>query len=298
MKKALLLLMMALLFSILCLTTKAQQQVDTLNLYQVETTDGNQFTGVLMADDQEQITLKTEKLGTIIIKKADIIKMTKLEAKNVVDGKVWLENTQSSRYFWAPNGFGLKKGEGYYQNLWIMMNQISLGLTDNFSIGVGLIPLFLFGADAAQYSPIWIVPKFSIPITKDQFSIGAGILAGNAGFQPNSGFGIAYGVATLGNRNDNFTFGLGYGYAGSDWAKRPVITLGFMARTGPKGYILSENYYIKTEDVSLVLFSIGGRTLSSHIGIDYGLFIPIEKDMDFIALPWLGLSVPFKNKKK
>ncbi|GAP44814.1 hypothetical protein TBC1_12625 [Lentimicrobium saccharophilum] len=274
------------------------QQQDTLKIYLIETSDGNQFSGRIISENQEKLELLTEKFGKLVIAKEDIVKITELTPEKIVQGKLWLENTQSSRYFWSPNGYGLKKGEGYYQNIWILWNQASFGITDYFSLGFGLIPLFLFGADAIEYSPVWVVPKFSLPVIKDKFNIGAGLLAGNVGLQKDAGFGIAYGLGTLGNRNSNITLGLGYGFAAGNWAKSPMINIGFMARTGPKGYILSENYFIRIENESLLLFSFGGRTLTKTVGIDYGLFIPIIESMEaLVGLPWLGLTIPFKQGK-
>lgn len=274
------------------------QQQDTLKVYLIETSDGNQFSGRIISENQEKLELLTEKFGKLVIAKEDIVRITELTPEKIVQGKLWLENTQSSRYFWSPNGYGLTKGEGYYQNIWILWNQASFGITDYFSLGFGLIPLFLFGADAIEYSPVWVVPKFSIPVIKDKFNIGAGLLAGNVGLQKDAGFGIAYGLGTLGNRNSNITLGLGYGFAAGKWAKSPMINIGFMARTGPKGYILSENYFIRIENESILLFSFGGRTLTKTVGIDYGLFIPIIEDMEsLIGLPWLGLTIPFKQRK-
>lgn len=296
MKKCILALFFAAI-SISCITLKAQVLNDTVDLYQVETSDGNQFIGSIVSENDETINLNTEKFGLLVIRKGDVTKLTKLSATDFSAGELRPENTQSSRYFWSPNGFGLKKGEGYYQNIWIMFNQVSFGITNNFSMGVGIVPLFLFGSDAASLSPVWVVPKVSIPIKKDKFNIGAGLLAGSFGFQEDGEFGIAYGLGTLGNRNNNFTFGLGYGFANGDWANRPVLTMGFMARTGPRGYLLSENYYISSGGSSVVLFSMGGRTLLRSVGIDYGLIIPITAEVDFIAIPWLGITVPIRNKK-
>jgi len=285
---------------VLCspLFSEAQVLTDSSRMVFVETFDGNEFTGNLMAEDTAKIELMTATFGKIQILRKDIKRIRSLTPDKLVKGKVWLENTQSSRYFWSPNGYGLKKGEGYYQNIWVFWNQASYGLTNNFSIGFGMIPLFLFGAESGEYTPIWIVPKFSIPIEKDKFNLGAGILAGNIGLKQNSGFGIAYGLATVGNRNSNFTFGMGYGYAAGNWARRPLITFSFMARTGPKGYILSENFFINVEDEFLLLLSAGGRSFARRVAIDYGLFFPVVAGMDFfIALPWLGFTVPFESTK-
>jgi hypothetical protein len=277
----------------------SQVQTDTSNMYTVETMDGNNYTGSIISEDADKIDLKTDRLGLITIRKPDIKNITRIKAEKIVDGKLWFENPQSSRYFWAPNGYGLKKGEGYYQNIWVLWNQASFGFSDYFSIGLGVIPLFFFGGEAGQYTPIWIVPKFSIPVVKDKFNVGAGMLAANLGLESHSGFGIAYGLGTIGDRNNNLTLGLGYGYVSGDWAKSPMVTISGMTRVGPKGYFLTENYYMSVEDSWVLILSFGGRSFVRKVGIDYGLFIPAAKEMDtFIALPWLGITIPFDMTKK
>lgn len=173
----------------------------------------------------------------------------------------------------------------------MLWNQASVGVTDYFSIGAGLIPLFFFGGTA---TPVWIVPKFSIPVVKDKFNIGAGVLAGTLLGESNTGFGIVYGLGTVGNRNNNLTLGFGYGYAGGQWASRPLFTLSGMVRVGPRGYLMSENYFIGLGSTNLALLSLGARTIIKKAGIDYGLFFPASSDIGaFIAIPWLGFTLPF-----
>jgi hypothetical protein len=277
--------------------TYGQNEIDSSSLYKVETIDGNNYLGNVISDDGIKIEFNTGKFGIIKFPKNQLKSIIKIEKQTVVKGKLWLENPQSTRYFWSPNGYGLKKGEGYYQNIWVLWNQASVGLSNNFSIGVGLIPLFFFGG--GEYTPVWIVPKFSVPVVKDKFNLGAGILAGTVGFQDDAGFGIAYGIGTYGNRNNNLTFGLGYGYAAGEWANRPLITISGMARLSSKTYFLSENFFIGFEDGWIGLLSFGARSIISKIGLDYGLFIPIASEMDGLyAFPWLGLTVPFGVKLK
>ncbi|MCB9270106.1 MAG: hypothetical protein H6561_11105 [Lewinellaceae bacterium] len=72
-----------------------------------------------------------------------------------------------------------------------------------------------------------------------------------------------------------------------------------MIQTGPRSFLLSENYYLSTGDESLVLMSLGGRSLIRRIGLDYGGILPISPDIDrFILIPWLGITFPFYTKKK
>lgn len=240
--------------------------------------------------------LKTEKLGELRISRTDIRLLEPVKGEIREGGRVWFENPQATRYFWAPNGYGLRAGEGYYQNVWVLFNQASIGLTDNFSMGVGTLPLFLFNGTS---TPVWITPKVSVPVIKDQFNLGAGALAGAVLGEAESGFGILYGVSTFGSRDRNLTLGLGYGYAAGSWANSPLFTLSGIMRVGKNGYLLTENYYMSVDEMSLMLFSAGGRLMIKRIGLDVGLFLPFsgEEEEFFIALPWLGFSVPLGKGK-
>ena len=272
----------------------SQVQPDSANLVRIETIDGNEYIGLLQAEDSLQVEINTKLLGKIVIPRATIKLMSHIEPTSIKSGKLWGENSQSSRYFWSPNGYGLKKGEGYYQNIWVFWNQASVGVTDYFSIGAGIVPLFLF---AGTSTPVWITPKFSIPVVKDKLNLGAGAIVGTVIGESSSGFGILYGLGTVGNRNNNLTLGLGYGFAGGQGTSSPIVTLSGMLRVGPRGYLLTENYYFSTADGSVFLLMFGGRTVTRKIGFDYGLVIPAGADMDtFVAVPWLGFTVPLGKK--
>jgi hypothetical protein len=265
------------------------QNQDTVR-YRVETRDGNEFIGTIVFQDENTIRLKTEKLGEITIKKVDVKSMVPITRKADSRGRYWFDNPQATRYFWQANGYGLKKGEAYYQNIWIFFNQASVGITNNFSIGAGLMPLFLF---AGAPSPAWLTPKFSVPIVKDKVNLGGGALIGTVLGEEESGFGIAYGVTTFGSRDRNLSIGLGYGYAGGGWADNPTISVSAMIRTGERGYIITENYYIGSAGEDVILFSIGGRRMVKRVGIDFALIIPSDTGGELFAFPILGLTVPF-----
>lgn len=268
----------------------AQTEADSTQLWRIVTTDGNAYIGAIESRNSEQIVLRTETIGLITIQVRNVKSMEEVNPQRMVAGELWADNPQATRYFWGPNGYGLRQGEGYYQNVWVLFNQVSVGITDNISIGVGLVPLFLFDGTA---TPVWITPKISIPVKKDAFNVGAGVLAGTILGENEGGFGIAYGVTTFGNRDKNLTLGLGYGFADGEWASQPAITISGMLRVGKKGYLLTENYII--EDV--VLITLGGRTVWSGVSLDYGLILPISGD-GFIGIPWLGLVVPFGKKQR
>ncbi len=272
--------------------SNAQNQSDTI-LVKIETTDGNEYIGQVISDDSTKTVLKTEKLGEITILKADIKNTESVQVQQIKDGKLWFENPQSTRYFWSPNGYGLKKGEGYYQNIWVLWNQFSYGLTDYFSIGAGIIPIFLFGAP----TPVFITPKFSIPIKKDKFNIGAGAIVGTVLGEEGTGFGILYSNATFGSRDANVSIGAGAMFAGGEWAPSPLINFSGMFRVTNRGYFITENYLVSDGDFTVVMLSAGGRWIIKKAAIDYGLFLPISSDGIPFAAPWLGFTLPFGKTK-
>ena len=269
------------------------QDLQDSTIYSIETNDGNEYIGRIISRDEEKITLLTDKLGEIKIYTKYITSIKEVSEESIKEGSYWFENPQAARYFWAPNGYGLKKGEAYYQNVWILFNQVSVGITDNFSLGAGIVPLFLF---AGAPTPVWITPKFSIPVVKDKFNVGAGALAGAVIGESGASFGILYGSTTFGSKDKNLSIGLGYGFAGGEWADGPAINVSGMIRTGPRGYLLTENYYIGFGDDKLALLSFGGRRIIKKISLDFGGIIPITTDIPFIVIPWLGITIPMGKK--
>lgn len=273
---------------LLSLSVKSQTTSDS-TLVNIETIDGNEFIGHIVREDSLKIVLKTEKLGEISISRLDIKNRSDLEVQQIKDGKYWFPNPQSTRYFWSPNGYGLKKGEGYYQNIWVLWNQFAYGLTDNFSIGAGVIPIFLFGAP----TPVFATAKFSVPIVEEKFNIAAGAIVGGVIGESETTVGLLYGLATVGSHDANVTFGMGYGFAGGGWAKSPAININGMFRISSRGYLITENYILSGGGETVILITVGGRSIIKKAALDYGLVIPFTGNGVDFAVPWLGFTIPF-----
>jgi hypothetical protein len=283
-KTILILLMFSPVYSI------AQDQ--TPEIYRVLTTGGNEFVGIIIEETGTEITLRTEQYGDLRILRSDIRRMSVVRQETMVEGVYWPDNPQSTRYFWAPNGYGMGQGEVYYQNIWVLYNQVSIGVSDIFSFSFGTIPLFLFGAGV---TPVWIVPKISIPVEGDKIQVGAGAFLG-AILGESEFFGIAFGSTTFGSRDRNTTVAMGWGFTGDGWARSPLVNISFMARSSPRGYFLSENYLIPGDDTVVILSAGGRRIIGSGLGLDFGLFLPLGGGTGFIALPFLGITVPLGGK--
>lgn len=270
---------------------QSKTEQDSVKKYRIETIDGNEYVGQVVDQNAVQVKIKTEILGEISIPRDKIKTISEVGTIVKKDGTYWFENPQATRYFWAPNGYNLKDGEGYYQNVWILFNQAVYGISNYFSGGIGTIPLFLF---AGTPTPAWITLKFSVPVVENKFNLGAGALMGTVIGESDSGFGVLYGIGTIGTRDENLNIGLGWGYSGGKIASTPTINISGMIRTGPRGYLISENYFIGTSDSFSVLMSIGGRRIIKRMGLDFGAFIPLGTGIDtFVAVPWLGFTIPF-----
>lgn len=270
----------------------SQEYADSTSTWLIETEDGNSFIGSLAEEDSSHLILLTEVYGRIRIPLDRVLSRKELKKSSLVDGEHWFSNPHATRYFFMTNGYGLRKGEAYYQNTWIMYNQISYGITDHLTIGAGIVPLFLF---AGAPTPAWITPKLAIPIVKDKFNMSVGMILGHI-LGEGLSFGLGYGDFTLGNRDHNLTFGAGWAFADGNWATTPTLTLSGMTRLGRRTYLLTENYYIGLNEASAGILAVGGRSVQKRLAVDYGLIFPLVEEMGtFIAIPWLGITIPFGN---
>jgi hypothetical protein len=269
---------------------------DSINAksFLIETNDGNEFIGNILKQDDKTILLSTENYGEVSIRSSFIKSIEELNQDKMVFGDYWFENPHATRYFYSPNGFGLKKNEGYYQNTWVLFNQLSMGITDNISIGGGMIPLFLFGGAP---TPIWFTPKVSFPVSKNEkFNVGSGALIANILGENESTFGLLYGTSTYGTLDNNINIGVGYAFTGEGFSKHPTLTLSGMTRISKKAFLITENYLISGYNESFGIVSFGGRSVQKKLAIDYGLIIPVGDIGEFVGIPWLGITVPFTIK--
>lgn len=273
----------------------SQEMEDTSAILRIETKDGNEFFGTILSKDSAVIHLQTKMLGVLSIPESYVISCKHVDREFIKKGEVWMRNLQTARYFYSPNGFGLEKASGYYQNTWVLFNQASYGVSNYFSLGVGMMPLFLLGGAP---TPVWFTPKLSMPVIKEKFSVGGGALLGTIVGGTDAGpFGITYVVATVGNHDQNVTAGFGYAFSVAG-RPNPLVNLCGMMRVGKKSYLLTENYLFSIKDPTSemgttgAIISIGGRTVWTKLSLDYGLVSPVNLADNFVAIPWLGVTLP------
>lgn len=260
-------------------------------LYRVETVEGNRYIGTLVSESEGEVVLDTRETGEMTFRREEVASMQEIDRSRLRNGAYWFENPFATRHFFAPTAIGLRGGEGYYQNTWVLLNDVNYGLTDNVSVGGGAVPVFLFGASV---TPVWLLPKVSVSTPRENLHVGAGALVGTVvGEGESGGAGVVYGVSTIGPKDKNLTVGLGYGYAGSEWSRTPAVNLSGMIRVGRTTYLLTENYFFPGTEGANGIISAGIRWAPEDFAVDFGLFRPTGVESSFIGFPLLGVTLPF-----
>ena len=294
-----------LFFSIICIWNAYGQATSSDTVQQkivIKTIDDNTMIGTIDKEDDMAIWLSTEKYGVVKIQKLDIVSQKDLKKGQLVNGQFWFENPNATRNLYGPTGYGLKKGEGYYQNFYLILNSVSYGITDNFTIGVGTVP---FGINATGVSFLTVTPKLSFPIVKDKLNVGTGILYSRI---LGSDAGIAYGVLTYGSRDNNITVGTGYGFfryndlfstgqASFEFANRPILTISGTTRLSKRMSLVTENWFVPSGDDNYQgVFTLSFRYILDKVSIDLGLINTLDGFQYIIGLPVVGAVIPFEIK--
>lgn len=267
--------------------------------------DGSFFHGRVIKQNGSEAEIKTktpsvfsdsvEKKITIPLER--VKEMRQIEEKDIHrKGKYWYPNMNASRYFFGPSAIPMVKGDGYYQNADLIINDVNYGITKNFSLqGGGIIPFAVF-----------LMPKFGYKV-KDNFHVGGGLLLGSTLLKfrkSNYKTGAMYGLATVGNNNNNLTFGMGYGFLNVDkettFLPKPILTFDGTLRVSRRIALVTENiilpvkfsYYAAVGKVTeynyKTSFSFGGRFMKEKFSVDFGLLtIPNDVFSGFVYMDFV-----------
>jgi hypothetical protein len=283
-----------------------QQPPDTTTRQIVRTRDGSTLFGRVIAEDSASIRIETTG-GVLTIARADVVSITTVRAGDMHDGQYWFPDPNRTRLFFAPTGRMLDAGEGYYMNTYLLFQSVAGGFSSRVTLGGGfsLLP----GVNPSDWL-YYFTPKVGV-YQSSSVNVAVGAFAGFLPETSPSGFGILYGVATEGGPNGSITEGVGFGYAGSRLAQRPVGMLGGQQRVSRRIALISENYlYVeKASNTSCVLnvctdvsdnrphalVSYGLRFLGDKLSVDFAFFNVAGQGADWIfpGVPYLSFGVKF-----
>lgn len=268
--------------------TNISEPVDSTKIYKIELKDGSKFIGNILQQDSVSLVLRTTSIPKIEIPVSKIKSIDAVDKSNFKNVSYWYPNPHATRYFYGPSAIGLKKGEGYYQNTYLVLNSFNVGITDNISIGGGLELISTF---AGRDPLFFITPKVSFNVS-EKFHAGGGVLYARIpeGF---GSLGTVFATGTYGTTDNNITGSLGWGFVDSEFSERPIITLSGMMRISKRAALVTENWLIPT-DGYYGLFSYGVRFFGEKIAVDLAFINnPDIAEAIIIGIPYVSFTVKF-----
>ena len=151
--------------------------------------DKSEIKGELVSENEREIVVSSTSLGLLTFKKAEVLKTIYLDKK----GR--MPNPNPTRYFVGQSAYTLDKGEGYYQNIYGLINLISYGITDRFSVLAGTEIISLFSGSPVLFTNL----KYGVPISNK--------LQGALSFSYLTSVGDLLGDLSLGSLNALLTYG-------------------------------------------------------------------------------------------
>jgi len=263
---------------------------NTTETYLIKLKDESTFTGQYVERTDSTVVF-TAKSSRLVISKDDIESAKVIDPSRFVNGKYWFANPHHTRYLFSPSAYNLKKGEGYYQNIYATVQSFNYGLSDHFSLGGGTELISLFSG----YPLIMVTPKFGGYRVSDNWQAGGGVLfVGGFNDDFNGGAGIGYGIATAGNEDRNITFGLGWAFSTEgDVESKPVATISGMYRFSKNIAFVSENWLIPFDGYE-PFFSYGLRFFGEKIAVDIALINSPDIATEVIAIGFPYVDFVYK----
>jgi len=280
--------------------------MDTTKTYKISTIDKSELIGKFVDRDTEMIIIKTISLTNIEIPISNIKKIEEIESPTYKNGEYWFENPNASRYFFSSSAINLKEGQAYYQNTYIFLNSFGIGISDNLSVSAGIEFFTTVGSlGEGDFAPGYFVsPKLSFDVSEN-LHLGVGYFYSRMfTIFGNVEMGYLYGVGTLGNRSNNYSFTIGWNGSGLDFDKNPLIGFSATMRVAKGVALITDNLVIPTyqnnhytnvrEFEYFPYFSYGVRFFGEKLAFDLALINnPEIVQKSAIGYPLINFVVNF-----
>lgn len=277
------------LFLILSLALHAQEKEK--RIARVLLKDGSELVGEVILENNVQLVLETRSLGKVNVLHEEV---SLIAYGSAFEGRIWRETLDDMRNIVGPGtGYNLPKGQGYYQNTMLFINQFYYGITDHFSLGAG-VELFTLFDPFNEFPVVGIFPKYTIPIEEGKVNVGLGaLLLSTPDTRTAFDLNVFYGALTLGPRGRNFSFGLGYVLNEGRLNPSPVFSIGGQYRVSPRMAFIGESWFGRPMEGGA--FSAGIRLIGKRratwdftlVGVANNGFVEVS------PLPLVGLTAPF-----
>ncbi len=252
---------------------------------QITMKDGSIKNGIFISMDKKTIVYNAN--GKNYTVRRSLIEKFKLNESAVVGDIDELERKNyPENYFIFPSALPAGKGNMYYRNYNVFLNQFTFGLSDNFTLSTGFESASIFVGGGLPV--MFFAPKLSFGQNNVTFGIGTTVFAFGGDFAS-----LTFVNTTLGSKRTNFTIGASYLYNGDNLNSPILLNLNAAFPISEKISFIGEGVIFETELVSL---NLGIRyTTKNNIAVDAAIIKIAEADF---LIPVLGITLPFgKNRK-
>jgi hypothetical protein len=261
--------------------TSDQVQILTLQ-------DGSTLKGRIIEIGPTEIKYQTD-VGVMTIDIDKIKEVREVPAGSAGEEKGWFENPNTTRLYFGPTGRTLKKGDGYFSDIYLFLPGVAYGLTDNITIGAGMsiVP----GVDFKD-QVFFFTPKIGVATTaKSSFAISAIMFALPEVDDESPFVGVLFGTGTFGSSDASISGGVGYGFVDDEFADKPAVMIGGEKRFARRLSFVSENWIFPGVDQPLV--SYGLRFFGEGLSVDLALFNALGDDAIFPGIPYVDFVFNF-----
>lgn len=263
---------------------------DSAHVQILTTRHGSTLIGRIVEIGELEIQFETD-LGRIPVSIAAIEDIEEVPASSFRSGKYWFPNPNVTRLYFAPTGRMLKRGSGYFYDVYLFFPGFTYAVTDNVTVGGGMS---LIPDVDIEDQVFYLTPKVGVTAAKD-LNLAVGALLINVPDFDDDGdsevVGILYGVGTVGSPGASLTAGLGYGFAGGDIADKPAIMIGGEGRLMRRVSFVTENWIFPEVDNPLV--SYGFRFFGQALSVDLALVNVLSDDAIFPGIPYIDFAYYF-----
>jgi hypothetical protein len=203
------------------------------------------------------------------------------------------ENPAASRYLYVPSAIPLNTGEGYISQKELIFTSAAIGVSDNFSILAGMpIPWNLFALREFGEGAMVIGGAKAGFEVQEGFWMGGGV---EAFIIADTSFGIAFANATAGNRDSNFTVGLGAPFFEGEFDDfLGFIVVAGQLRVNDGASLIFENWVAVSSGDFGGIFTAGIRLIRPDITVDLALMAYAGgSELGFIPIPWVDFAWHF-----
>jgi hypothetical protein len=258
--------------------------VDSTKTVELRLADGSVLVGNILSVDEDELELRKD--ATRIFVRLDQIRSVR-EIDLTRKGALWFENPNYSRLFFSPTARPLRKGDGYYQNIYVFFNNFAYAATDHIALTAGFTLLPTIRISEQLY---FLTGKFGMEVAENHY-LGGGLGFAGAG-EANEGIIIGYANYTRSFHRASFTGGAAAFTLSNTDAGTYAFYFGGDYRLSQRVAVVSENFIFPESDDPLGI-SYGLRLMGQRMSFDLAYFRPgLGSDVG-LGIPYVDVVINF-----